>query len=146
MEYVSIFGKGGHLGHVKGYKATIKTEGDLPPLQQPQPVGPEKRMLIEKTIDQLLAWDVVEPSISKTASPVVMVWQNGKWQFCIDFRQLNTVTVGDTYPMLCSDYVFSILAEKHFFTLLDALKGYHQVEIEEKDHYKYMFILYKGLY
>ena len=31
MEYVSIFGKGGYLGHVKGYKATIKTEGDLPP-------------------------------------------------------------------------------------------------------------------
>ena len=97
------------MGHVKEYRATIDTEENLPPLQHPQPVGPKKYKLIEKTINQLLACDVVEPLISKMASPVVMVWQNGKWQFCIDFRQLNTVMIRDDYPMLCSDYVFSTL-------------------------------------
>ena len=88
----------------------------------------------------------MEPSTSKTASPVVMVWQNGKWRFYVDFRQLNVVTVGDAYPMLRSDYVFSTLAGKRFFTLLDALKGYYQVEIEEKDRHKTAFISHKGLY
>ena len=48
--------------------------------------------------------------------------------------------------MLRSDYVFSTLARKRFFTLLDAIKGYHQVELEENDKYKTAFISHKGLF
>ena len=97
-------------------------------------------------MNQLLAWDVIEPSKSTTASPVVLVWQNNKWRFCMDFRQLNSITIGDAYSMLRSDYVFSTLAGSKYFTLLDALKGDHQVEIEEADREKTAFVSYKGLY
>lgn len=48
--------------------------------------------------------------------------------------------------MLRSDYVSSILAGKKFFSLLDAVKWYHQMKIEEKDRYKMAFISHKGLY
>src|SRR5258705_10187639 len=48
--------------------------------------------------------------------------------------------------MLRSDYVFSTLAGKKYFSLLDALKGYHQVEIDERDRHKTAFISHKGLF
>ena len=48
--------------------------------------------------------------------------------------------------MLRSDYVFSTLAGSKYFSLLDALKGYHLVEIEEADRGKTAFVLHKGLY
>lgn len=48
--------------------------------------------------------------------------------------------------MLRSDYVFSTLAGSKYFTLLDALKGYHQVEIDEADREKTAFVSYEGLY
>jgi len=50
------------------------------------------------------------------------------------------------YPMLRSDYVFLTLAGKRFFSLLDAVKGYHQMEIEKRDRHKTAFISHKGLY
>ena len=147
MQYRAVFGKGGRIRLVKGYKVTVNTDDNaLPTAQHPHPAGPEKRSLIEKTMDQLIAWDIIEPSISETASPVVLVWQNNKWRLCVDFRQLNSITIGDAYPMLRSDYVFSTLAGSKYFTLLDALKGYHQVEIEEADREKTAFISHKGLY
>ena len=147
MAHIDIFSKGNRLGQIKAYNATINAgPNDLPPAQHPHPAGPEKGEVIEKTIDQLLAWDVIEPSVSKTASPIVLVWQNNKCRFCVDFRQLNSVIIGDAYPMLRSDYVFSTLAGKRFFSLLDAVKGYHQVEIEEKERERTAFISHKGLY
>jgi hypothetical protein len=91
-------------------------------------------------------WDVVERSNSSTASAVVLVWQNQKWRFCVDFRQLNKVTTRDCYPMLRSDYIFSSLAGKRFFSALDAVKGYHQVEIAEDDRHKTAFITHRGLF
>ena len=48
--------------------------------------------------------------------------------------------------MLRSDYVFSTLVGSKYFTLLDALKGYHQVEIDEVNKEKTAFVSHKGLY
>ncbi|KAF8459450.1 hypothetical protein BGX38DRAFT_1148840 [Terfezia claveryi] len=91
---------GARLLRFKGYKSTIQTEGPLPAPQHARPAGPAKREIIDQTIEQLLVWDFVEKSSSTTASPIVMVWQNNKWRFCVDFRQLNSITAGDAYPML----------------------------------------------
>ncbi|KAE8186324.1 hypothetical protein CF336_g7044 [Tilletia laevis] len=63
----------------------------------PRRASPEKRAAMDTTIDQLLSWDVIEPSSSPVSFPVVMVRQNGKWRFCVDYRTLNTSTIPDRY-------------------------------------------------
>jgi len=73
MENISAFSKGGHLGKISGARATINIEGGLPAPQGPRPTGPEERKVIEETIDQLLAWDMIEELNLETASPVVLV-------------------------------------------------------------------------
>jgi hypothetical protein len=52
----------------------------------------------------------------------------------------------DSYPMLRADYVFSAMGGKRFFSTLDCLKGYHQLELDEKDRWKSAFITHRGLY
>ena len=79
ISYVEVFEKRRRIGLVKGYKATVNTgDKSLPHAQHPCPAGLQKQSLIEETINQLLAWDVIEPSKSNTASLVVLVWQNNK--------------------------------------------------------------------
>jgi len=147
LEHSKAFTKGNRLGNVHtGVKVTIDTGGRLLPPQPQRPMGPGKRTVVDEIINQLLGWDVIEPSVSPTASPIVLVWQNNKWRFCVDFRALNAVTVGDAYPMIRSDYIFVTLAGKRFFSLLDAMKGYHQMSIAEEDRHKTAFVTHRGLY
>jgi hypothetical protein len=146
--YVASFSKGTRLGKVRGFKATIplKEGSNVPPPQPNRPQGPAKRQVVDEFIDQMLSWDVIEDSSSPTSAGIVLVKQNGKWRFCVDFRMLNEVTVGDSYHMLRADYVFSAMGGKRFFSTLDCLKGYHQLELDEKDRWKSAFITHRGLY
>jgi hypothetical protein len=91
-------------------------------------------------------WDFIEYSKSSTASAVLLVWQNQKRSSCVDSPPLNRVPVRYSYPMLRSDYIFSSLAGKHFFRALDAVKGYHPVELAETDGHKTAFITHRGLF
>jgi hypothetical protein len=147
QEYIDCFSNGSTIGHVIGEKVRIDT-GDkpLPPSQGNRPVGPAKRTAISDSIDQLLGWDIIEDSVSSTASPIVMVWQNNKWRFCVDYRALNAITKGDAYPLLRPDYVFSAMANKQYFSTFDAIKGYHQIDIDPADRAKTAFISHRGLY
>lgn len=147
-EFPECFSDGSTIGFIDPsfFEASIDLNGPIPPPQQNRPVGLAKRAVIDETIDQLIGWDVIEPANSPTASAVVLVWQNDKWRFCVDFRPMNAVTKGDAYPMLRSDYVFSTLADKKFFSMLDAIKGYHQMSVKKEDRFKTAFISHRGLY
>lgn len=147
-DFPEAFSDGSTIGSIDPsfHIAEIDLTEPLPPPQPNRPVGPGKRAVIDETMETLIGWDIIEPSNSPTASAVVLVWQNGKWRFCVDFRQLNAVTKGDAYPMLRADYVFSALADKRYFTMLDAVKGYHQMDLREEDRMKTAFISHRGLY
>jgi hypothetical protein len=146
-EFGDVFSDGIRIRHVNIESISIDTgTHKLPEPAQLRPLGPAKRKIVEETLAQLFKWNAIEESNSPTASAVVLVWQNNKWRFCVDFRQLNHVTIRDAYPMLRSDYIFSSLAGKRFFSALDAVKGYHQLEIDEVDRHKTAFITHRGLF
>jgi hypothetical protein len=146
--YIASFSKGSQLGKVRDFQARIplKKGSNAPPPQPNRPQGPAKRQVVDEFIDQMLGWDVIEDSSSPTSAGIVLVKQNGKWRFCVDFRLLNEVTVGDSYPMLRADYVFRVMGGKQCFSTLDCLKEYHQLELDEKDRWKSVFITHRGLY
>ncbi|KAE8218991.1 hypothetical protein CF319_g7233 [Tilletia indica] len=114
--------------------------------EAPRRASPEKRRAMESTIDQLLSWDVIEPSSSPVSFPVLMVRQRDKWRFCVDYRQLNSSTVPDRYPLPVIDAVFNTLAGKRIFSSLDAIRGYHQLGVRAEDRWKTAFVCHKGLY
>jgi len=98
--YEDAFSMHGEIGKIKGFQATIPTEGALPLPQPLYPMSNLKKSIVEEAIEDYGRWDVIEPSSSPTCSAIILVWQNSKCRFCVDFRALNKVTVSDAYPML----------------------------------------------
>ncbi|KAE8217903.1 hypothetical protein CF319_g8117 [Tilletia indica] len=143
----SAFALDGRPGLVTGAEMAIKLKDDavLPP-EPPRRAGPAKLAPMNDAIDQLLAWDVIEPSESPVSFPILMVRQYGKWRFCVDYRQLNTNTVSDRYPLPTIDSVFQTLCGKSVFSSLDAIRGYHQLPVRESDRWKTAFVCHRGLF
>ncbi|KAE8181021.1 hypothetical protein CF336_g9069 [Tilletia laevis] len=136
----AAFALDGRPGLIKGEEMPITLqEGAQLRSEPPRRASPEKREAMDKAIEQLLDWEVIEPSTSPVSFPVLMVRQYNKWRFCVDYRNLNSVTVADRYPLPTTDAVFQTLQGKRWYSSLDAIRGYHQHPVREADRWKTAF-------
>jgi RNase H-like domain found in reverse transcriptase/Reverse transcriptase (RNA-dependent DNA polymerase)/Integrase core domain/Integrase zinc binding domain/Zinc knuckle len=102
---------------------------------------------IDSNVELMLAQGIIEPSNSPWASNVVIVTKkDGAIRFCIDYRQLNTITRKDSYPLPRIEACLDALGGSSFFSAFDLRSGYHQVEMEECDKDKTSFVTRTGLY
>jgi hypothetical protein len=68
----------------------------------------------------------IRPSVSPWGAPVLFVKKkDGTLRLCIDFRQLNKVTVKNKYPLLRIDDLFDQLKYAKIFSKIDLRSGYH---------------------
>ena len=72
--------------------------------------------------------------------------KDGTLRFCVDFRLLNALTIPDTYPLPRMEDCIDSLGEARLFTTLDALWGYWQVPIAERDRDKTTFTSHMGTF
>jgi len=72
--------------------------------------------------------------------------KDGTLRLCIDYRQLNKVTVKNKYPLPRIDDLFDQLKGACVFSKIDLRSGYHQVMIKEKDMQKTAFRTRYGHY
>ncbi|KAL7725468.1 hypothetical protein ACLKA6_017759 [Drosophila palustris] len=96
------------------------------------PKNPKMQEEINKQVDELLAKGCIEPSNSPHSAPIVMVKKKtGKWRLCVDFRQLNSMSVKDAYPLPRVHHILDQLREAHYITSLDLKDGYWQIPMEK---------------
>jgi hypothetical protein len=98
-------------------------------------------------LEELLKKGYIHPSVSPWGAPVLFVKKkDGTLRLCIDFRQLNKVTVKNKYPFPRIDDLFDQLKDAKIFSKIDLRSGYHQVRIKEEDINKTSFRTRYGHY
>ena len=136
-----------NMGRTGVVKHSIDTGTSHPIRQQCRRVPPFRREQAKKMIDDMLQKDIIQPSSSPWASPIILVpKKDGSLRFCIDYRKLNSVTRKDAYPLPRVDDTLEALSGSKWFSTLDLLCGYWQVEVEEKDRHKTAFCTREGLF
>ena len=82
----------------------------------------------------------IRPSTSPWGAPVLFANKKDKTlQLCIDYRQLNRVTIKNRYPLLRIDDLFDQLRGVRVYSKIDLRIGYHQLKVREVDIPKTVF-------
>ena len=96
----------------------------------------------------MLEHDIIQPSNSEWHSPVVLVKKkNNQYRFACDYRALNKVTIPMSFPLPHLESVFDAIgdAKAQYFSNLDLMSGFWQMELEEESRKKAAFITQAGV-
>lgn len=130
-KYACLFS--GKLGRFKGVEHDIDVGDHRPIKQHFYRTSPEKLKILRNEIDAMLQMGVIRPSSSEWCSPMILVKKpNNEWRPVIDFRKLNAVSRGDSYPLPRLDDLVDKAGSAKFISCLDISKGYWQVPLTDR--------------
>ncbi|GFW30211.1 hypothetical protein TNCV_3067631 [Trichonephila clavipes] len=148
QEFEDVFSRNSSdIGHTTVTQHRIDT-ADHPPIKQhPRRFPFAKQEEVGTLLREMQENDIIEPSSSPWASPIVLVRKkDGSTRFCVDYRKLNDVTKKDSYPLPRIDDTLDTLSGHKWFSTLDLKSGYWQVEINPEDREKTAFTSGQGLW
>ena len=98
-------------------------------------------------LEELLSKGFIRPRISPWGAPVLFVKKkDGSLRLCIDYRQLNKVTIRNQYPLPRIDELFDQLQGSRVYSKIDLRSRYHQLRVQESDVPKTAFRTRYGHY
>ncbi|KAD7477063.1 hypothetical protein E3N88_00199 [Mikania micrantha] len=98
-------------------------------------------------LQELLDKGFIRPSFSPWGDPVLFVKKKAcTFRMCIDYRDLNKVTIKNRYPLPRIDDLFDQLQGSSYYSKIDLQSGYHQLIIQEEDIPKTVFCTRYGHY
>lgn len=121
--------------------------GTGPISKAPYRMGQVEMEELKKQLEDLLDKGYIRPSVSPWGAPVLFVKKkDGSLRMCVDYRELNNVTVKNRYPLPRIDDLFDQLQGAGVFTKIDLRSGYHQLRVTGNDVEKTAFRTRYGHY
>ncbi|KAM0001052.1 putative nucleotidyltransferase, Ribonuclease H [Helianthus debilis subsp. tardiflorus] len=121
--------------------------GAAPIARAPYRLAPGELQELSNQLQELLDRGFIRPSSSPWGAPVLFVKKkDGSFRMCIDYRELNKVTIKNRYPLPRIDDLFDQLQGSSFYSKIDLRSGYHQVRVREEDVPKTAFRTRYGHY
>nr|GEW19366.1 hypothetical protein [Tanacetum cinerariifolium] len=118
--------------------------GTQPISKAPYRMDPIELKELEEQLRELLDLGFIRLSVSPWGVPVLFVKKkDGSMRLCIDYRELNRVTIRNRYPLPRIDGLFDQLQGAKFFSKIDLRSGYHQLRVKEHDIPKTTFRTHK---
>uniref|UniRef100_A0A8C2WB23 Gypsy retrotransposon integrase-like protein 1 n=1 Tax=Cyclopterus lumpus TaxID=8103 RepID=A0A8C2WB23_CYCLU len=106
---------------------------------------PEKASM-DEYISESVAAGLIRPSSSPVAAGFFFLKKDGGLRPCIDYRQLNDITVKNKYPLPLMSSTLEPFTQATIFTKLDLRSAYHLVRIRKGDEWKTAFKTPRGHY
>nr|GEY93842.1 putative reverse transcriptase domain-containing protein [Tanacetum cinerariifolium] len=121
--------------------------GDVPVAWEPYRLAPSEMNKLAEQLQELSDKGFIRPSSSPWGAPVLFVKKkDGSFCMCIDYRELNKLTVKNRYPLPRIDYLFNQLQGSSVYSKIDLRSGYHQLRVREEDIPKTAFRTRYGHY
>ncbi|GJU18159.1 putative reverse transcriptase domain-containing protein [Tanacetum coccineum] len=123
------------LAQISAKKEEDKSEGkqlkDEPRPRAPYRLKPSEMKELSEQLQELSDKDFIRPS---SLLGIRFVCQKEGWSFrmCIDYRELNKLTVKNRYPLLRIDDLFDQLQGSSIYSKIDLRSGYHQLRVQEQ--------------
>ncbi|KAL4362299.1 hypothetical protein GQ457_04G021100 [Hibiscus cannabinus] len=103
-------------------------------------MAPKKLKELKTQLQELLDRGFIRPSTSPWGAPILFVRKKDEsLRMCIDYRQLNKMTMKNKYPLQRIDDLFDQLGGASIFSKIDLRYGYYQLKVREQDVLKTAF-------
>ena len=100
----------------------------------PYRMAPAELVELKKQIEDLLEKKFFRPSASPWGAPVLLIKKkDGSSRLCVDYRQLNKLTIKNKYPLPRIDDLLDQLRGAAVFSKIDLRFGYHQILVKPED-------------
>ncbi|GKD51055.1 putative reverse transcriptase domain-containing protein [Tanacetum coccineum] len=121
--------------------------GATPVARAPYQLAPSEMKELSDQLQELFDKGFIRPSSSPWGAPVLFVKKkDGLFRMCIDYRELNKLTVKNRYPLLRIYDLFDQLQGSSVYSKIDLRSGYHQLRVREEDIPKTAFRTRYGHY
>ncbi|GJV61265.1 putative reverse transcriptase domain-containing protein [Tanacetum coccineum] len=121
--------------------------GVAPVARAPYRLAPSEMEELSTQLQELSDKGFIRPSSSPWGAPVLFVKKkDGSFRMCIDYRELNKLTVKNRYPLPRIDDLFDQLQGSSVYSKIDLRSGYHQLRVRDEDIPKTAFRTRYGHY
>ncbi|GJU37556.1 putative reverse transcriptase domain-containing protein [Tanacetum coccineum] len=121
--------------------------GAAPIARTPYRLAPSEMQELSNQLQELTDRGFIRPSTSPWGAPVLFVKKkDGSFRMCIDYRELNKLTIKNRYPLPRIDDLFDQLQGSSVYSKIDLRSGYHQLRVREEDIPKTAFRTRYGHY
>ncbi|GKD62050.1 putative reverse transcriptase domain-containing protein, partial [Tanacetum coccineum] len=121
--------------------------GATPVARAPYRLAPSEMEELSTQLQELSDKGFIWPSSSPWGALVLFVKKkDGSFRMCIDYRELNKLTVKNRYPLPRIDNLFDQLQGSSVYSKIDLRSGYHQLRVRDEDIPKTAFRTRYGYY
>jgi len=147
-EFPEVFAEISGLPPDRMIEFSIETiPGTVPISKAPYRMAPTELEILKKQLQEYSDKGLIRPSTSPWGAPVLLAnKKDGGKRLCIDYRELNKVTIKNKYPLPRIDDLFDQLHGARVFSKLDLQSGYHQLKVKKEDIPKTAFRTRYGHY
>ncbi|GKB08536.1 putative reverse transcriptase domain-containing protein [Tanacetum coccineum] len=111
--------------------------GAAPVARAPYRLAPAEMQELSTQLQELFDRGFIRPSSSPWGAPILFVKKkDGSFRMCIDYRELNKLTVKNRYQLPRIDDLFDQLQGSRVYSKIDLRSGYHQLRVWRGRHFK----------
>ena len=98
---------------------------------------------VKDELEEMISSGIIEPAASEWSAPIVLVKKgDGSLRLCVDYRQLNQVSVSDAYPIPRVDDLIDRVGKSTYISTLDLTRGYGRSLLLQRGSPRQLFPLH----